>query len=185
MMRQARSFDYLSNDDFQAVRLPYGNQRFMMYIFLPRKTDGLPDFLGSLDEAHLRRWSTAFANRKGVLALPKFTLTYKAKLNDALKQMGMNVAFSDDADFSRMHQPPPPPPPFRITDVEHRTYIKVEEKGTEAAAATNVSVSVALALIREPPPFELVVDHPFFLAIGEQESGALLFAGVVTNPSGP
>jgi len=183
MMRQERSFEYLANDNFQAVRLPYGNQRFVMYVYLPRKADGLPHLIGSMDEVHWRQWSRAFTDAKGTLVLPKFELSYQAQLNDALKRMGMGVAFSNEADFSRIHAPPPPPPPFAITDVEHRTYIKVEEKGTEAAAATSVSVGLAMAVMRQPPPFEMIVDHPFFLAIVERESGALLFAGVVTNPA--
>ena len=183
MMRLEHNFDYLANDDFQAVRLPYGNRRFAMYVILPRKQDGLADLIGKLDELTWHHWEAKFANRKGTVVLPKFTLTYQAKLNDALKQMGMAVAFSKDADFSRLHMPPPPPPPLMISDVEHRTYIKVDETGTEAAAATSVTVAMMAAVVREPPPFEMVVDHPFFFAITERESGAMLFAGAVTNPA--
>jgi serpin B len=178
MMRVEHEFDYLANDDFQAVRLPYGNQRFVMYVLLPRKQDGVADLAAKLGESTWRQWKGRFANRKGTVELPKFTLTYEARLNDALSQMGMGIAFSDDADFSRIH---PPPPTLKISDVEHRTYIKVDETGTEAAAATSVGIT-ALAVRIEPPPFEMVVDHPFFFAITEQESGAMLFAGVVTNP---
>jgi serine protease inhibitor len=183
MMRLERDFEYLENDDFQAVRLPYGNQRFAMYVLLPRKRDGLANLAGELSESKWRQWQTQFVTRKGTVVLPKFKLTYKAKLNDALKQMGMSVAFSADADFSRIHTPPPPPPPLEITDVEHRTFIKVEETGTEAAAATSVTVALAAVMPKEPPPFEMVVDHPFFFAITERESGAMLFAGIVMNPS--
>lgn len=180
MMRLEHDFDYLANDDFQAVRLPYGNQRFVMYVLLPRKQDGLADLAGKLSESTWRQWEARFANRKGTVVLPKFTLTFEARLNDALSQLGMGVAFSDDADFSRIH---PPPPPLKISDVEHRTYIKVDETGTEAAAATSVTIVATLAVMRVPPPFEMVVDHPFFFAVTERQSGAMLFAGVVTNPS--
>jgi serine protease inhibitor len=178
MMRVEHHFDYLENDDFQAVRLPYGNQRFAMYILLPRKRDGLAGLAGELSESKWRQWETRFANRKGTVVLPRFTMTYQAQLNDALSKMGMGVAFSDDADFSRINQAAK----LKISDVEHRTFIKVDETGTEAAAATSVSI-VAMAMVREPPPFEMVVDHPFFFAITERESGAMLFAGLVTNPS--
>ena len=179
MMRLQHHFDYLENDDFQAVRLPYGNQSFAMYVLLPRKHDGLADLAGELSESKWRQWQAEFVTRKGTVVLPKFTLTYSAKLNDALTGLGMGIAFSEDADFSRIH---PPPPTLKISDVEHRTYIKVDETGTEAAAATSVSIG-ALMVMREPSPFEMVVDHPFFFAITEQESGAMLFAGIVTNPS--
>jgi serpin B len=181
MMRLEREFDYLENKDFQAVRLPYGNQRFEMDVLLPRKSDGLPKLLGQLDQLHWRQWTSSFDNRDGTVMLPKFTLNYSARLNEALTKMGMGVAFGDDADFSRIHEPPPT---LKISDVEHRTYIKVEEKGTEAAAATSVTIVATMAMRQTEPPFEMIVDHPFFLAIIERQTGAMLFAGVVANPTG-
>jgi serpin B len=180
MMRLEHGFDYLANDDFQAVRLPYGNQRFVMSILLPHKQNGLADLLSKLGQLRWHQWTGELRNQRGTVVLPKFTLIYKASLNDALKQMGMGVAFSDDADFSGIH---PPPPPLALSDVEHRTFIKVEETGTEAAAATSASVVAMAAVMRVPPPFEMVVDHPFFFAITERKSGAMLFAGAVTNPA--
>jgi serpin B len=104
-------------------------------------------------------------------------LTYGHQLNHALTAMGMGVAFGPEADFSRIY---PPPGWLRINDVEHKTYVKVDEEGTEAAAAT--SVGIVARLVRITPPFEMIVDHPFFCAIVEQHSGAMLFAGIVTNP---
>jgi serine protease inhibitor len=179
MMRLDHDFECVANDDLQAVRLPYGNQRFVMYVLLPRKQGGVAEMVAKLGELSWHSWTAGLKNQRGLVMLPKFTLTYKAQLNDALKKMGMGVAFTDDADFSRIH---PPPPPLAITDVEHRTLIKVEETGTEAAAATSVSVGLMMAVAR-PQPFEMVVDHPFLFAITERQSGAMLFTGVVANPS--
>jgi serine protease inhibitor len=180
MMAQSGEYPYFENDAFQAIRLPYGNGRFAMYVFLPRTTHGLPDFLRSLDEAHWSEWTAKLSGRKGKIVLPKLESTYARSLNDALKAMGMAEAFdADKADFSRIH---PIPPPLFINDVEHKTYVKVDEEGTEAAAASSVGIAVALARTNEPPPFEMIADHPFFCAIAEQHSGALLFAGVVTDP---
>ena len=148
MMRLEHDFDYLANNDFQAVGLPYGNQRFVMYVLLPRKQASMAEMVGKLGELSWHRRTAELKNQRGVVMLPKFTLTYKAQLNDALKKMGMGVAFSEDADFSRIH---PPPPPLAITDVEHRTLIKVEETGTEAAAATSVSVGLMMAVRARSP----------------------------------
>jgi serpin B len=181
MMVQDGHYDYLETDALQAIRLPYGNGRFVMYVFLPRKNSGVPDFIRTLDPARWTHLVAQLRRRKGQIVLPKFESTYGQKLNDALKQMGMGVAFSSGADFSRIH---PPPPQLQINDVEHKTYMKVDEEGSEAAAATSVGI-VASAVMREPPPFTMVVDHPFFCAITEEQSGALLFAGVVTNPAPP
>ena len=96
------------------------------------------DFLpcsARLTESLWRQWTRSFRRSAGTVVLPKFTLTYKARLNDALTKMGMGVAFSDDADFSRIHQPPPP---LKITDVSIARLSRWTSNGTEAAAATSV-----------------------------------------------
>ena len=178
MMFQRGKYPYFETDGFQAIRLSYGKDRFAMYIFLPRKRAGLSDFLSSLDQPRWAQWMARFSDRKGEIVLPKLESSWGTSLNSALKAMGMAIAFdAGSADFSRINSTQ-----LFIKDVEHKTYIKVDEEGTEAAAVTSIGVSAA-AVIASPPPFEMVVDHPFFCAILEQESGALLFAGVVTDPT--
>ena len=184
MMDQSGDYSYLENQDFQAIRLPYGNKRYAMYVFLPRKAAGLPDFLRSLDEAHWTQWTGQFRQRNGEIVLPKFETTYSKKLNDTLKEMGMRLAFDDRrADFSRISLNPTPAAALYISDVEHKTWVKVDEEGTEAAAATSIVMSRATAVSASLPAFVMIVDHPFFFAITEQQSGALLFAGVVMDPT--
>jgi len=178
MMDQSGDYSYLENQDFQAIRLPYGNKRYAMYVFLPRKAAGLPEFIRSLDGAHWTRWTSQFAQRSGEIVIPKFETTYSKQLNDALKDMGMRLAFDDRrADFSRIH------PYLFISDVEHKTWVKVDEEGTEAAAATSVGMSLAAVGAGPVPAFVMIVDHPFFFAITEEQSGTLLFAGVVMDPT--
>jgi serine protease inhibitor len=178
MMIQRGRYSYLETESFQAIRLPYGNDRFAMYVFLPRTTSGLPDFLRSLDEQHWNQWLSKLLARQGQIVLPRFESSYGQKLNDALTAMGMGVVFGPSADFSRIH---PPPPSLHINDVEHKTYVKLDEEGTEAAAATSVGMVAQFA--GGPQRFEMIVDHPFFCTIVEQQSGAMLFAGVVTDPT--
>jgi serine protease inhibitor len=178
MMVQRGEYHYLETDSFQTIRLPYGHDRFAMYIFLPRKSSGLPDFLHSCDEHNWNQWLSRLVTHKGQIVLPRFESTYGHKLNDALTAMGMGVAFGPEADFSRIY---PRPRWLRINDVEHKTYVKVDEEGTEAAGAT--SVGMVARLVTATPPFEMIADHPFFCAIVEEQSGAMLFAGVVTNPA--
>ena len=177
MMARRGEYRYLDTDSFQAIRIPYGHDQFAMYILLPRESSGLTDLLRSLDQQHWNQWLSKLHTDKGQIVLPRFELTYGHQLNHALMAMGMEVAFGPEADFSRIH---PPPGWLRISDVEHKTYIKVDEEGTEAAAAT--SVGIVATSVRSTPPFEMIVDHPFFCAIVEQHSGAMLFAGIVTNP---
>jgi serine protease inhibitor len=178
MMDQSGNYSYLENQNFQAIRIPYGNQRYAMYVFSPREMAGLPDFIRSLDETHWTQWTSQFARRSGEIVIPKFETTYSKQLNDTLKEMGMRLAFDRmTADFSRIH------PYLFISDVEHKTWVKVDEEGTEAAAATSIGMSMALAVGTSMRPFVMIVDHPFFFAITEQQSGALLFAGVVMDPT--
>jgi serine protease inhibitor len=181
---QSKEFTYLENQSFQAIRLPYGNEeRYAMYVFLPRKILGLPDFLRSLDERHWTRWTSQFATNSGEIALPKFETTYSKQLNDTLKAMGMRLAFDDrKADLSRIPLHPNPATPLFISDVEHKTWMKVDEEGTEAGAATSIVVE-ELSEWRTPHPFVMIVDHPFFFAITEEESSALFFVGVVMDPT--
>ncbi len=184
MMDQSGDFSYLENQDFQAIRIPYGNKRYAMYVFLPRKPAGLPDFIRSLDETHWTQWTSQFRQRNGEIVLPKFETTYSKQLNDTLKEMGMRLAFNDRrADFSRIPLNSTPGTVLYISDVEHKTWVKVDEEGTEAAAATSIGMSLAVVVGGTLPPFVMIVDHPFFFAITEQQSGALLFAGVVTDPT--
>lgn len=184
LMDQTRRFSYFENQKFQAIRLPYGNElRYAMYVFLPRQTAGLPDFLRSLDQKHWTQWTSQFEENNGEIALPKFETTYSQKLNDALKAMGMRLAFDDrKADFSWIPLHPTRSAPLFISDVEHKTWMKIDEEGTEAGAATAL-VFEAMAAYGSPHPFVMIVDHPFFFAITEQESSALLFAGVVMDPT--
>ena len=180
MMVRSGEFPYFENQSFQAIRMAYGNDRFAMYVFLPRAMTGLRQFVGMLDPQHWHEWTGGLVVRKGTIIMPKFESSYSKRLNDALETMGMAIAFNPrEADFSRIH---PPPPPLSINDVEHKTWVKVDEQGTEAAAATSVGIA-AMAVMARPRPFEMVVDHPFFFAIAEGQSGALLFAGIVTDPT--
>lgn len=183
MMDQSERFSYLENQNFQAIQLSYGNEGlYAMYVFLPRKTAGLPDFLRSLDETHWTRWTSQFDKYRGEIALPKFETTYSKQLNDTLKAMGMRLAFDDrKADFSRIPLHPTPATPLFISDVEHKTWMKVDEEGTEAGAATSIVMELR-SNSGAPGPFVMIVDHPFFFAITEQQTGALLFAGVVMDP---
>jgi serpin B len=178
MMNQRGVYSYLENQNFQAIRLPYGIKRYAMYVFLPRKTAGLPDFLRSLDETRWTQWTSQFASRSGEIVLPKFETTYSKQLNGDLQDMGMRLAFdSGRADFSRIHRD------LFISDVEHKTWVKVDEEGTDAAAATSFSGTLARVAGGSMKAFEMLVDHPFFFAITEQQSGALLFAGIVMDPT--
>lgn len=180
MMFREGDMEHYRGDGFQAVRLPYGEEgRLAMYVFLPDADSDLDAFHAGLTYDNWQEWQAGFAEKFGQVGLPRFRLTYKEKLNETLKAMGMEIAFDRlRADFGGM-RPVSPGNNLYIGDVLHETFLLVNEEGSEAAGATSVEIRVESAQI---PEFELVADRPFFVAIQDDETGVLLFAGSVTDP---
>lgn len=177
MMRCTDEFQYLENDQFQAVSLAYGDEYLRMLIFLPKAGTTLMDFRASLTNENWDVWLGQFGNREGTVVLPRFRADYLASLNDALTALGMGVAFAPGADLSGMGQPF-----LFIKDVKHRTLLDVNEEGTEAAAVTAVRVAPGASPRPALPPFTIIVDHPFFLAIQDRPTRAILFIGSIVDP---
>ncbi len=169
MMSRVGEYPYFRGENFEATSLPYGDGRVSMYVFLPNRDSNLKEFLEDLDEEHWEGWITQFQNRRHEIMLPRFKLEYEARLNDTLEALGMGIAFGGGADFSGMG------PSLFISEVKHKTFVEVNEEGTEAAAVTAVVGVKSL-----PPDFQ--VDRPFFLAIYDAETETILFMGTVTEP---
>ncbi len=177
MMNREDKFRYKENDAMQAVVLPYGDERLNMYIFLPREKDGLGKLVSSLLSSSSSFFS-GFAEKKGTVVLPRFKLEYEQSLNRVLTQLGMGIAFTPGADFSKMVVPPVT---AAISDVLHKTFIEVNEEGTEAAAVTGVKMMMT-AMPRPEEKFSFVCDHPFLCAIRDDVTGAILFLGAIYDP---
>ncbi len=170
-------FRYLETEDFQAVSLPYGkNERVSMYVFLPAANSSLEELYGEMNVVNWKKWIASFGSMEGEVGLPRFKFEYETSLNDALNALGMGIAFDGSAaDFSGMR---PMPPRLVISEVKHKTFVEVNEEGTEAAAVTSIEVGMTAM----PETFSLVVDRPFFFAIADDMTGTILFMGSVTNP---
>jgi len=180
MMSQSGSYKYFENADFQAVSLPYGGGRASMYIFLPAKGKGLSEFQKNLTAANWENWMNEFHQNDGDIALPRFRLEYEATLNDALKALGMGVAFDEGrANFSQMIQQSGQN--VFISQVKHKTFVDVNEEGTEAAAVTSTEMRTTSAM-RPRERFNMVVDRPFFCAIRDNQTGTVLFMGSIADP---
>ncbi|HIH44002.1 MAG TPA: serpin family protein [Candidatus Methanoperedenaceae archaeon] len=176
-MSQSGRYPYHRGRDFQAISLPYGDGRVSMYIFLPDKKVDFYGFLNNFNLDLLHQFST----EKGAIKLPRFKLEYSISLNDALKSLGMEVAFDEDkADFSGMC-PVTSQDNVYIYKVVHKSFMEVNEEGTEAGAATKVEMNTRALL--GPPPFNMVVDHPFFCVLRDNATDAILFMGAVVDPS--
>ncbi len=178
MMSQSGSYRYLRGDKFQAVSLPYGKGGASLYLFLPDQGSSLNDLLKSLSYQKWEQWISSFRNTPGDVKIPRFKLDYESMLNDALKTLGMEIAFSAErADFSAMSDRRD----LFISEVKHKAVAEVNEEGTEAAAATSVGISVTSAR-PTPQRFTFVADRPFLMAIRDQQTGAILFMGAVMEP---
>ncbi len=185
LMFQQERFAYLETDAFQAIELPYGSGRVSMCVFLPAKRSSLPAFLQTLNEENWSRWMSRLERKKGLIALPRFKMEQERMLKDALTALGMGVAFDPGrANLTKMRPPDQANDGQRlfISRVKHKTYLDVNEEGTEAAAATSVEVGVTSAPVEPEKPFEMVVDRPFFLAIRDRQTGAILFMGAIVDP---
>jgi serpin B len=167
MSMSDETFLYAQTPEYQAIELPYGGEAFAMTVVLPSEAVGIDGFVESLD-------AEAWAQ---IIAGPKFTLEYEKNLNDVLKALGMEAAFDPAAaDFSRMHRDALAMQ-LHISRVKQKAFVDVDEEGTRAAAVTSVEIGVTSA----PPMFR--ADRPFLFAIRERLSGALLFTGVLKDPT--
>lgn len=178
MMNRQGMFPIYYGENVAAINLPYGEGRMGMYIFLPSQKFNLNDFVGALNAADWENWMTQFREQDISIRIPKFKIEYGAKeLNDALTSLGMGVAFDEDqADFSRMATLEKPSANLYIDKVAHKTFIEVNEEGSEAAAATSVTIGV------KSLPRMFIVNKPFFFAIRDNQTQTVLFMGVVVDP---
>ncbi|MDY7014998.1 MAG: serpin family protein, partial [Cyanobacteriota bacterium] len=176
MMSQSGEYRYAETEQFQAVSLPYGEEgNLSMYIFLPRSESNLQEFSQQLTAENWQLWMQQFGNREGNIEIPRFKLEYEVSLNEALKVLGMETLFDPaEANFSKMTEAS-----VAVNEVKHKTFVEVNEEGTEAAAVTSIGVRVTSV---PPPPFQMTVDRPFFFAIRDDRTGTVLFMGSMVEP---
>ena len=181
MMSLEYWYPYYRGENFQAISLGYGDGRMRMYIFLPDPESDLNTFLENLNAESWENWMSQFQAENVTLVMPKFKLEYGKTLNNPLKALGMDTAFEPRlADFSRMAPLEVLGENLYIDEVVHKTFVDVNEEGTEAAAVTSVGVVATSA--QPPPRIPFVVDRPFFFAIRDNETKTVLFMGVVVEP---
>jgi serpin B len=176
MMQQEADLKTLWNEDFYLVELPYGQGNFVMDLFLPGDDKNISDIIEELKPENWEAWTNSLTKaHRTTIILPPFKFEYEKSLNEILISMGMGIAFdSNNADFSKINANNQ----LFISEVKHKTFIELNEEGTEAAAATSVSVGVTSI----GPGGEIIFDKPFMFAIREISTGAILFIGVVENP---
>lgn len=176
MMYQKAEFGYMETDTFQALELLYVNEELSMIILLPKRFDALDEFEKTLTADNLTQWLAKIHKCEVVVFVPKYKMTSQFSLASVLKSMGIEYAFSSNADFSGMNGKRD----LFISAVIHRAYVEVNEEGTEAAAATGVVMRLTSIGPAPIPVFR--ADHPFLFLIRDNLTGSILFIGRVANP---
>jgi len=174
MMKQKSELKIFSGEGFKIGEFPYGQGNFVMDIILPENADGLTVLAGNLNDNEFDEWLESMSQKEADVSLPRFKYGYKEKLKSILTDMGMGIAFTDNADFSNISDER-----LLINDVIHQAFIETNEEGTEAAAATIVDIGLTSM------PADSVVfkaDHPFIYIIRETTTNSILFLGKIADP---
>lgn len=172
MMRHGEKipFRYAYAEGVQIADLSYGDGAYRMTIMLPPNVHSVDSLLHTITRERWNSWIDRLDSVEAFVEMPKFTLEYDIVLNDVLKALGMRNAF-EDADFSGIT-----PGGLFISKVKHKTFVKVDEEGTEAAAATSV-------VLNDSGRLEVIVDRPFIFVLRERLSGTILFMGKIMDPT--
>jgi serpin B len=178
LMHQTAEFSYFDGGTFQALELPYQTGDLSMVVLLPRAADGLPGLESALTAERLEDCLSKLRPHQVEVSLPKFRTTCAFELKDTLSAMGMDLPFSRRADFSGMTEKER----LFLSAVIHKAFVEVDEKGTEAAAATAVVITRA-ALPAPRPRVVFRADHPFVFLLRDRQTGSILFLGRLSNPA--
>ena len=181
MMNQSGDFATTFSEDIQMIELPYGDSLYAMSVLMPTDFDQpIDEFIEEfVNFENVSKWRDGLrsSGRDVMVSLPKFELEYELIYNDMLQSMGMDLPFSEsEADFSGIAELDSRN--LFISEIKHKTFVAVDEEGTEAAAATSVGIGVTSM----PPAVE--VNRPFVFIIHERTSGVNLFMGKVKDPNG-
>jgi serpin B len=177
LMHSSGLFRTASDELFSMLSLDYADEELSMLLVLPVQRGALAQAEPMLDEQRWRALSSSLTEQKVAVSLPRFEARSELSLKDALAALGMPSAFGSGADFSGLLEPGIGREPLHIEHVLHQSYVRVDEAGTTAAAASAVVVATRSA----SPEFR--VDQPFVFAIQDKLTGALLFLGRIADPS--
>lgn len=181
LMRQVTRARYFEDDSFQAAEFDYDDGEFSLAVFLPRERTGIAAFESGLSGARLDAWLqrlTAAAPARLNVTLPKVQLNADYDLVPQLHSLGLRIAFTDSADFSGVTGQTA----LAVSAVIHKTFLAIDEEGTEAAAVTAIDMrATAAPMPPEAPPIEFRADHPFFIVLRHRRTATRLFLGRIAS----
>ena len=172
MMKQTSDFKTYKGEGFTLAELAYGQGNFVMDVILPEKNDGLKNLISIINGNSFKGWLDQMNGRKTDLIFPRFKYGYKSELKNILIDMGMGIAFTQNADFSNISDTS-----LLISKVTHQALIETNEEGTEAAAATIITIGTTAILV-DP----INIDHSFMYIIRETSTNSIFFMGRVADP---
>ncbi|GAA0182715.1 serpin family protein [Clostridium sediminicola] len=175
MMKETQYVQYVKGNSFGSIRLPYEDENFGMYIFLPNEDSNVKEILKEINNENWNMWIEKATEKELQVQLPKFKIEFQQELNEMLKEFGMEKAFSGDANFSNLSKEDD----LFIDLVKQKCFIDVSEGGTEAAAVTEVDVDKCDVETEEVKQF--IVNRPFVYAIADKNTGMILFMGTVND----
>ena len=173
-MNQQDSFEYASFIDYYVLRMPYGNGQFVATLILPKVSKTISGVFNEFDATKWNDVQNNLQKQTVIVGVPKFKLTQEFSLNNTLKKMGMQKAFSDGAEFGGILKNEP----IKVSFIKQNTFVAVDEVGTEAAAVTTIGM-VTTSLPSYP---SFICNRPFGFIISEKTSNTILFMGRVMNP---
>ncbi|HVW13574.1 MAG TPA: serpin family protein [Mucilaginibacter sp.] len=166
------NFNATGDENAYVIELPYSNNKYSMVIAEPASGKTVNDLVAALDNTTWQKWMSDLHPNNQPLSMPKFQFSYGTDLNNALTSSGMGIAFTPQADFTRINQAGG----LDISKVLHKACIAVDENGTTAAAATLVGIQVTDAA-------PVILNRPFIFVIREMKTGLILFAGIMNDPT--
>jgi serpin B len=178
LMHQTAKYAYQKTDDEQVIDLPYKGHDLVMTVILPRELP-LSEYESTLTQEKIDNLTKSMYSQEVNVVLPRFKTTAEFQLRPTLNKLGMNMAFSDHADFSNITSEED----LKISAVIHKAFVEVNEEGTEAAAATAVSMMLCASFLRSDEPEYFRADKPFFFLIRNRKTGTVYFTGRITDPT--
>lgn len=166
---------YLKKEIFSSIKLPYKNEKFSMVALLPSEGKTIKDITNILTQKNWDKWNEEFTTTEVEISLPKFKFSFKQELNDMLINLGLGNAFSSQADFSNISDKY-----SRISFVLQKTFVDVNEQGTEAAAVTIVGIKLTSA---GGSSIVFNANKPFLFLITEKNTNSICFIGKINMPT--
>lgn len=173
-MNQKGTFEYMKNENFSAVNLPYGNSNFSMFIMLPNDGNTCNDIINSMNDQKWASWNQSLSKQEIEVSLPRFKFEFFKDIKEELTGLGMDNMFGSAADLSGITKRGG----IAVSRVLHKTFVEVNEEGTEAAAVTAVEIKETASA-----PLVFKADKPFIFVIREKDTNCLLFMGIMNNPA--